>query len=159
MVTPQSTPRSRTENAARLGISKRKHKERVKSRIIDLESRLSKTEELLESAMVAISTISNEVRVVQLQRQAADSRACFCQTPTSVGEPHESPSQPCVKEVRDPEIDTSAGKDFMSWDTHLSADELSFSSALFAQLEMGTGNMTDLVDYRLYTAPLVGEPK
>lgn len=65
-MTPTKWPRQ-PERAARLRTSQRKHKEKVKHRIIDLESRLFTTECKLERALAAIATLSDDLCAVLQQ--------------------------------------------------------------------------------------------
>ncbi|EFY84951.1 hypothetical protein MAC_08983 [Metarhizium acridum CQMa 102] len=72
-----------SERAARLVSSQRAHKNKVKHRIIHLESRLLATECKLERALSAISTLSGELRAVIEQNKRPQPRRCSSEPPTS----------------------------------------------------------------------------
>lgn len=82
MSTPK-WPARPADRASRLRTSQRKHKEKVKHRIIDLESRLFATECKLERALAAISTLSDELRAVIEQNKHLQSQRSTSEPVTS----------------------------------------------------------------------------
>ncbi|KAK8928127.1 hypothetical protein H634G_10552 [Metarhizium anisopliae BRIP 53293] len=123
------------ERAARLRSSQRKHKDKVKHRIIDLESRLLATERGLERALSAISALSDGLRAVaeqnkRLQPQQRCSSESLTSNPSSsrAAQLSEAASRRQEEHVR---------KLTLPWENDANPEDFSWSSAFLEGVNIG----------------------
>jgi hypothetical protein len=128
------------ERAARLRSSQRKHKEKVKHRIIDLESRLFTTECKLERALAAISTLSDELRAVldQTQRPQPQPQSQRSRSEPLTSNPSSSRAAQ-ISEATSPKQREHVRKLTLPWENDANPEDFSWSSAFLEGVNRNGG--------------------
>jgi hypothetical protein len=138
--TPKWPPRP-AERAARLRTSQRKHKEKVKHRIIDLESRLFGAECKLERALAAISRLSDELHTVTEQNKHLQSHRCSSE-PILTSNPSSSSRAAQLSGATSHRQREHVQKLTLPWENDANPEDFSWSSAFLEGVDMNGHDKT-----------------